>query len=325
MPFNFNIAIIKPLVKDDKKSNSDINNIRPISVSDTITNIYESLILEKLNQSMPNNDKQFGFKSNSSCAHAVFVLQESIKICKRNNVKAYIAAVDASKAFDKVNRLLLWNKLMDAAPIYITRTLIQYYSQSQSIVECAGKYSNMFRTRLGVKQGGPLSPRLFTIYLEDLISLIEKTKHGISIGKLKIDILLYADDILLCSTTRCGLQKLIKIVEEYGQSLEIKFNPSKTQMIIFNDNVKLNKTNRVTDAWQQKVKMYGEAIQEVDTLRYLGIELDKKLSGKKHIKERNQLTTISMVKLEKLGINSSYVEPHVKFFLYKTYIRPKLA
>ena len=47
LPFNFNIAIIKPIIKDSKKSTSDIGNIRPISVSDTLANIFESVLLDR--------------------------------------------------------------------------------------------------------------------------------------------------------------------------------------------------------------------------------------------------------------------------------------
>ena len=75
-------------------------------------------------------------------------------------------------------------------------------------------------------------------------------------------------------------------------------------MIIFDYKVRLTITSRIADKWQKSVKMYNEEISEIDTLKYLGVEIDKKLSGKKHINERTRMTMASMVKLEKIGINS---------------------
>jgi hypothetical protein len=77
-----------------------------------------------------------------------------------------------------------------------------------------------------------LSPRLFSIYIEDLVEKIKQTSYGGLYGKknkkIKIDILLYADDILLICTNKSGLQQMLKVVEQYGLDYEIVFNIGKT-------------------------------------------------------------------------------------------------
>jgi hypothetical protein len=65
LPPNFNISIIKPLIKDGKKRSNDQNNIRPISISDTFCTIFEKLLLVDIGRMHVNNKKQFGFKENS--------------------------------------------------------------------------------------------------------------------------------------------------------------------------------------------------------------------------------------------------------------------
>ena len=105
---NSNTAIIKPLIKDQTKSYSDLNNIRPISISDTFCTLLEKILLKEIDKVHINNQKQFGFKANSSCSHAVFTLTEAIKSSKRKRYKSYICAI--SKAFDKVNRSILFAK-----------------------------------------------------------------------------------------------------------------------------------------------------------------------------------------------------------------------
>ena len=62
MPFFFNVGIIKPIVKDTSKDNSDAKNLRPITVSDCIANIYEKVIMYEIEKTHTNDDKQFGLK-----------------------------------------------------------------------------------------------------------------------------------------------------------------------------------------------------------------------------------------------------------------------
>jgi hypothetical protein len=50
-----------------------------------------------------NDVNQFGFKSKSSCAHAIWCINEAIRITKKRDLKLFIISIDASKAFDKVN------------------------------------------------------------------------------------------------------------------------------------------------------------------------------------------------------------------------------
>jgi len=103
-PKFFNMGIIKLIVKDESKSHDDTNNLRPITISDTLTIIYEKLMIIFLNECLISKKEQFGFKSNASCAHAIFTVRELALASKRKKKSMIICALDASKAFDKVNR-----------------------------------------------------------------------------------------------------------------------------------------------------------------------------------------------------------------------------
>ncbi|RNA09871.1 RNA-directed DNA polymerase from mobile element jockey-like, partial [Brachionus plicatilis] len=95
------------------------------------------------------------------------------------------------------------------------------------------EYSRMFKTTIGVKQGGPLSPRLFAIYLEDLVESIDQLNLGVKVGKMLINIVLYADDILLMAESSDDLQTLANTTMEFGEKWQIKYNPSKTVLMAF--------------------------------------------------------------------------------------------
>jgi len=72
-PSTFNDCKIKPIIKDYGKSRKDINNIRPITISNTLAQLFERLILKKNYKNLTTNKNQFGFKRNSSCKLALFV------------------------------------------------------------------------------------------------------------------------------------------------------------------------------------------------------------------------------------------------------------
>ncbi|CAF1136071.1 unnamed protein product, partial [Brachionus calyciflorus] len=316
VPYLFNISVLKPLVKCSKKSNKDINNLRPVSISDVITNLYEKILLNNIEKQHIDHRKQFGFKKDSSCSHAVFILKQAIKVSKSEGKNLYVCAIDASKAFDKVNREILWNKLIkkNINPA-IDIALMEYYKYFLMLVQNENEYSNIFETKTGVKQGGAASPRLFSVYIEGLIERVEKLKVGIFIGGVKVDIIVYADDVLLISTSLSGLQKQLDVVHKYGIDNEIKYNPEKTVYLRFGTTE--NKT-RVT------LKLGETPICEVSETKYLGIEISNVNENKVHLDKRKQLALQAYYKLKRLGLLNEQIHSNLKSQLYKIYIRPVL-
>ena len=152
-PYIFNTSIIKPIVKNSKKSYKDLSNLRPIAVSDIISNLFESVLLGELNHELIDHPKQFGFKSQSSCQHAIWSLRQAIEHGKQMKNWIYMCAIDASKAYDKINRTTLWKRLIEKnlSPCIITG-LINYYNESL-IVANDGEYSKSFKSIVGVRQG----------------------------------------------------------------------------------------------------------------------------------------------------------------------------
>ena len=183
-PASFNISIIKPIIKSEKKPNDDINNTRPVAISDCLQNLFEKVLLYEINKGHQDHKQQFGFKTNSSCSHAVFVVTQAANFAKQNGQRMYTCAVDASKAFDKVSRPHLWIKLMRLKiQTSFVIAIIVYYNSSFMIVQLNEKFSELFRTTMGVRQGGVLSPKLFSIFVEDLLRELEMACLGIKDGK----------------------------------------------------------------------------------------------------------------------------------------------
>lgn len=228
-PMFFNISIIKPLIKDTSKPTDTTNNLRAIAVSDALSNLFESVLETYIKSIVRTDDKQFGFKANSSCSHAILILKQTMHIAKYQRKRLYIAAIDAAKAFDKVNRTILWIRMLEiGVPPLIVLAIIKYYENSMMLVQLEDDLSRPFQITVRVRQGGVLSPLLFAIYINNLLISLQKLELGFRVGKTNVDVLAYADDILLLTTTKLNLETMLNKLSVLGGELEIKFNAEKS-------------------------------------------------------------------------------------------------
>ena len=111
-----------------------------------------------------------------------------------------------------------------------------------------------------VRQGGVLSPFLFAVYVDSLISTLRNSGSGVFIGNTFIGCMLYADDIVLISLTCNGLQRLVNYCYYYGKAWDIKFNPRKSQVSTFGGNCPQSFTIYMDDqplCWVSKIKYLG--------------------------------------------------------------------
>ena len=126
--------------------------------------------------------------------------------------KVYCAFLDATKAFDKVLHNDIYKKLLDrGAPLSLVYLLQNWYSNLQCRVKWNDVLGDLFAVLCGVRQGGVLSPALFALYVDDLVSQLRDSGYGIHVGSLFVGCVLYADDIVLLFASCDGLQKLVNI------------------------------------------------------------------------------------------------------------------
>ena len=109
-------------------------------LSPAISKVLESILLLLYDDFLTSDSLQFGFKKNSSCIHALFTVNESVKYFTTRGSKVYCAFLDATKAFDKVLHNGLHMKLLQrGAPVTFIRLLQYWYSNLQ----CQVKWNNV--------------------------------------------------------------------------------------------------------------------------------------------------------------------------------------
>ena len=113
-----------------------------------------------------------------------------------------VCALDLSRAFDKVNYFTLFSKLMEKnLPKLLIETISNWYLKCSAVVRWGDTLSQTFMINSGVRQGGILSPILFTFYFNDIIRKLEQHGQGCHIPHRFLGCLLYADDILLIANS----------------------------------------------------------------------------------------------------------------------------
>ena len=141
----------------------------------------------------------------------------------------YGCFLDASKAFDRVDHSLLFDKLLKRklSPV-VARTLLAWYSQQIVSISWNSSLSDKFSITNGVRQGGVLSPILFTIYIDDLLSDLEKIGVGCYWRQHFVGAVCYADDIALLAPSPAALRLILDACSRFASAHSLIFNAAKT-------------------------------------------------------------------------------------------------
>ena len=159
---------------------------------------------------------------------------ETIQYYNKRDSNVLVSLLDCSKAFDTVVSSKLFDILIGKGlcPL-ITRLLINLYCNIEASVVWNNHYSEKFKINMGVKQGGVISPILFSLYVDLLTEKIIKSKVGCYIGEVCSAILVYADDIVLMAPSRTAMQSLLNICQDFGDEYNLRYNPDKCELTMF--------------------------------------------------------------------------------------------
>ena len=177
--------------------------------------------------------------------------------------------LDCSKAFDTVSHYGIYLKLMDRnVPLVFLNIMIYWYSNMKCNCRWGDAQSDTFDVITGTKQGGVLSPNIFAIYMDDLVSGLRKKGVGCHLVYVFVACLLYADDLCLLSPTRGAMQLMLSICKDYCDEFCLSFNVKKSKVLLFGKWVKS----------LESVTLDDQPLEFVQEWKYLGCTI---VAGKK--------------------------------------------
>ena len=195
-PSEMLVGTMIPIIKDGRESHKKSSNYRTLTIGTCLSKAFDLLIIKDQSKVFNTSELQFGFKNGSSTTMCTFMVQQTISHYVNNNSNVNVVMLDASKAFDRVQYIHLFKKLIsrNMCPIII-RLLLNMYIQQKLQVKWNDVTSEQFNVSNGVRQGGIMSPLLFSIYVDDMLLDLKNSGIGCVVGNYYCGAFGYADNI----------------------------------------------------------------------------------------------------------------------------------
>jgi len=276
-----------------------------------IAKLFSQIIESKLQDLAPASPEQMGFTKNYGTRDNTLVLNTIID--KYRHKGLYCAFVDFKAAFDTISRPRLIKKLNEELqiPSKLTNLIAEMHSNVRAYIN---GHPEPIYENIGVKQGDPLGPRLFNLYIHDLPHFLHyniddkkiRITQAVNLNGKIIRCLLYADDLVLFSTTPQGLQAQLDNLHAYCRKNDLNVNTTKTECMKFRTN---QKKNTLAEPMLANEKLYfnNQELNYVDHFKYVGVMIGKDGEVQHHANMTRAKTTKAMyacmARCLKLGSN----------------------
>lgn len=262
-------GIIVPIFKSGNID--EAHNYRGITLINILAKIYSQILLNRLTKWSEKENKlsqnQFGFQKGKSTIDCIFAFYSILSKTLHSGEKLYCAFIDYEKAFDKIDRNLLWQKLAsEHVSTKLVRAISSMYAVVKSCIRYKSSLSGFLSSHIGLKQGDPSSPMMFMMFINDTTQYINSDFNSIfTIDEFQLFMLLYADDAVVFAKSPDALQSILNDLELYCRTWGLKINTSKTKAMIFEKG-----RHTIFDFYLNNTKL-----ELVNSFKYLGIHFFK--------------------------------------------------
>ena len=299
-------AVVATLYKN-KGEKSECGNYRGLSLLDVGGKIFAKILSTRFSHQIAEKllpDCQCGFRPDRSTSDMIFACRQMLEKGREQQQPLSIAFVDLKKAFDTVNRPLLFDILERfGCPPTVLGLLRALHTGNTASVRVAGATSDPFQVTMGVKQGCVLAPLLFNVFLLAITLLcaqradedqnapgvhlryrcdggafrLQRLKALRKTKKMIVRDMQYADDAAIITNNATELQHELELTDDQYTRLGLQMNTDKTEVLH-------RRTDNAPAA--QTISIRGNTLKEVQDFTYLGSIISNNCSLDREINNR---------------------------------------
>ena len=253
-----------------------LDSYRGISLMPVALKLLVSIVTSRISAALEGsgrlNKAQAGFRPLEECVAQAAALLEVLQRRRQAGKPTYLAFIDFKKAYDTVPHEALFLKL---TRIGICGRALQFikqlYANTQIVVQGAFGKAPAVQLLRGLRQGCPMSPILFDVYINDILD--ETSGLGVKVSGVEDRLagLLFADDLVLTAPTSAKLHKLLKCTETWATTWEMSFGVKKCA--IMGVDVSMEDLHQA-GPWV----LQGEQVELCEEYTYLGTKITPSLS-----------------------------------------------
>ncbi|GET64616.1 RNA-directed DNA polymerase from mobile element jockey-like [Rhizophagus irregularis DAOM 181602=DAOM 197198] len=241
-------AMVFPIPKPHEWK-CQLKNTRPITLLEVIRKSLVKLFYNRLSTIMASHDVlkggNFAGLPGGSCRDPIITLESIIHDAITYNNPLWILSQDISKAFDSVDLSMLRFALERIRlPASAVKFILSLFTKRTNRVFTAHGSTPAYRVRIGIDQGEVISPLLWVIYIDPLLTVLKNEMKDpyvlsspslidspTSFPDLKINNLVFMDDSTLISSSKAGMEFMLSITEEFYQINNTSANYNKYVLI----------------------------------------------------------------------------------------------
>jgi hypothetical protein len=324
-PSAWGVSALVPVPKP--KGRPDImDDYRGIAVSPVLAKLFSIVFLARMDRWAERAGLravgQAGFRARRGTADNCFVLRHAIDKAAVQQQPLYCAFIDFSKAYDRVDRQLLWKCLQGAGLHGVAlQTLLDMHAVVRMQVRSEGHMGTPFDSEVGVKQGDPLSPLLFGILIDRLEPFLERRCPGAGarLANVVARALLYADDVVMMAHSPAQLCAMLGALHDFCIANSMFVNRNKSEVVVF------NKKWHVPSMGALHFPYAGEPLKLSDWYVYLGIKFEDGAPIKQvlhnNIDKARKAMYAMFSKCYNLGLHNAHLQNH----LFDALVAPVLS
>ena len=274
-----------------KGEQEDLKNWRPVTLLGVDCKLWAKVLAGRLKKALPHvvaPEQTCGVVGRQLFWNLVLVRDAISWACDRR-MPLMLVGLDQEKAFDRVSHQFLWRVLerLGFGPSFV-RWVRVLYSGVGSRVNVNGHLSDLILQEAGVRQGCPMSPLLFVLYMEPFAVAVrrEQAIRGLGLpgtGGREVKLAQYADDTTLLLRDERSLDRALEIVERFSRAAGAKLNVEKSVV-------------KLVGEWKERREFMGGIRVSKGAIRILGVDFGGGNDG-----EVNWMKRIRKVRM-KLGL-----------------------